>query len=310
MNRCLITYAPCGENLYSNKGLKLLSPRLTSLKPFPYTKTEQLHEAMARATKMSIQGVQPKLSARLNLKDSVFEPVDQFGEYIIKPPSDFYPELPENEDLTMRLAAVIGIEVPLHGLLYAKDGSRSYFIKRFDRLPRKRKVHQEDFAQLSGNTRETKYSFSMERVGGIIETYCTFPLIEKQKLFKLTLFSFLVGNEDMHLKNFSLLRRNDKIELSPAYDLLNTTIAVPNASEELALPLAGKKNKLTRELLVDYFGRERLNLSEKVIEQTESAIRQGKPKWLELISIGFLTERMRLQYLALLEARWARIFHN
>ena len=232
MNRCPITYEPCGEQKYSARGLKQLSAKLTELHDFPYDKSEQIKEAIARASKMSIQGVQPKLSVKLDVKNSIFEIVDVGGMFIIKPQNDWYAQLPENEDLTMRLAAMIGIETPLHGMVYSKDGSKSYFIKRFDRLPKKKKVAVEDFAQLTGNTRETKYSSSMEKIAIVLDEFCTFPLIEKQKLFKITLFNYLCGNEDMHLKNFSLIRRNGKVELSPAYDLLNATIAMPNPQEQ------------------------------------------------------------------------------
>jgi serine/threonine-protein kinase HipA len=308
MNRCPITYELCGEQKYSAQGLKLLSPKLKDLLDFPYNKGDQLKEAMARATKMSIQGVQPKLSARLNVSAGIFEIADQGGTFIIKPQNDLYEELPENEDLTMRLAALAGIEIPLHGMIYSKDGSRSYFIKRFDRLPKKKRVAVEDFAQLTGQTRETKYSSSMEKVAGVLDQFCTFPLIEKQKLFRLTIFNFLCGNEDMHLKNFSLIRRNGKVEISPSYDLLNTTIAMSNPQEEFALTLAGRKSKITKENLIDYFGSERLGLTPIIIEKTLQEIENQKLKWYKQIQISFLSEEMKKKYVELMSLRWARIF--
>jgi serine/threonine-protein kinase HipA len=308
MNRCPITYELCGEQKYSAQGLKLLSPKLKDLLDFPYNKGDQLKEAMARATKMSIQGVQPKLSARLNVSAGIFEIADQGGNFIIKPQNDLYEELPENEDLTMRLAALAGIEIPLHGMIYSKDGSRSYFIKRFDRLPKKKRVAVEDFAQLTGQTRETKYSSSMEKVAGVLDQFCTFPLIEKQKLFRLTIFNFLCGNEDMHLKNFSLIRRNGKVEISPSYDLLNTTIAMSNPQEEFALTLAGRKSKITKENLIDYFGSERLGLTSIIIKKTLQEIENQKLKWYKQIQISFLSEEMKKKYVELMSLRWARIF--
>ena len=308
MNRCPITYEPCGGQKYSEQGLKLLSPKLKDLLDFPYNKGDQLKEAVARATKMSIQGVQPKLSARLNVSAGIFEIADQGGTFIIKPQNDLYEELPENEDLTMRLAALAGIEIPLHGMIYSKDGSRSYFIKRFDRLPKKKRVAVEDFAQLTGQTRETKYSSSMEKVAGVLDQFCTFPLIEKQKLFRLTIFNFLCGNEDMHLKNFSLIRRNGKVEISPSYDLLNTTIAMPNPQEEFALTLAGRKSKITKENLIDYFGSERLGLTPIIIEKTLQEIENQKLKWYKLIQISFLSDKMKKRYIDLMSLRWERIF--
>ena len=308
MNRCPITYELCGEQKYSAQGLKLLSPKLKDLLDFPYNKGDQLKQAMARATKMSIQGVQPKLSARLNVSAGIFEIADQGGNFIIKPQNDLYEELPENEDLTMRLAALAGIEIPLHGMIYSKDGSRSYFIKRFDRLPKKKRVAVEDFAQLTGQTRETKYSSSMEKVASVLDQFCTFPLIEKQKLFRLTIFNFLCGNEDMHLKNFSLIRRNGKVEISPSYDLLNTTIAMSNPQEEFALTLAGRKSKITKENLIDYFGSERLGLTSIIIKKTLQEIENQKLKWYKQIQISFLSEEMKKKYVELMSLRWARIF--
>lgn len=309
MNRCPISYEPC-EGRYSGKGLKLLSRQLTDLKDLPFSARELRREAAARAGKMSIQGVQPKLSARLLIKEQRFEIVDLGGKYILKPQIDDYPEVPENEDLTMRLATIAGIEVPPHGLLYGTDGARTYFIKRFDRTGRKDKLHVEDFAQLSGRIRDTKYRSSMEQVAGLIESYCTFPAVEKLKLFRLTLFCFLTGNEDMHLKNFSVIRKKDIISLSPAYDLLNTTIAVSRPEEELALPLNGKKKKIKRQDLVDYFGRERLELTERVLDKMLAEFARVRPAWEALIDISFLSPGMKEKYFQILADRYARIFDD
>jgi serine/threonine-protein kinase HipA len=245
MTRCPITYEPLPEGrLYSIKGLKQLDRRLRELMELPFSAEEQRQEALRRAGKMSVQGIQLKLSAILNLKEQGFEIVDRGGTFLLKPPNPDYAELPENEDLTMRLAPRVGIDVPFHGMVLSKDGNRTYFIKRFDRA-RSKRVPVEDFAQLTGGSRDTKYDSSMEKVSKVLEM-CTFPALEKAKLFRRTIFSFLVGNEDMHLKNFSLISRDEKHELSPAYDLLNSTLAMGGgAREELALPLNGKKSKLT-----------------------------------------------------------------
>ena len=226
MNRCPITYEDCSEEKYSLRGLRMLSRRVTRLEDFPYSAGQQRREAIRRAGWMSIQGVQPKLSAVLTLAHSTFDIAESGGRYIIKPQMFEYPEVPENEDLTMKLAAAAGLEAPFHGLIHSKDGSLSYVIRRFDRTGRADKVPLEDFAQLLGCDRETKYSSSMEQVASILDRFCTFPALEKLKLFKLTLFNYLTGNEDAHLKNFSLIRRNDKVEMSPAYDLLNSTIVI------------------------------------------------------------------------------------
>ena len=275
------------------------------LKDFPLSAEDQVREAIARAAKMSIQGVQPKLSVRLNLKNEIFQVVDTGGRYIFKPQTN-YREVPENEDVTMRLAKLIGIDAPLHGLVYSKDDTMTYFIRRFDRAGRNIKIPVEDFAQLSGKDRETKYDSSMEQIISLIEQFCTFPAIEKLKLFNLTLFNYLIGNEDMHLKNFSVIRRDLKVELSPAYDLLNTTIVL-NTREEIALPLGGKKNKLKKDDFLVYFAKERLDLTQKSIEQTVSRIVKAFPGWTDLIQKSFLSDSMKTKYIDLLNERFSKL---
>jgi len=303
MNFCPITYAPCGDNLYSEAGLRLLSPDLNELKELEYTAEEQRREAYNRASKMSIQGVQPKLSAKLSIKDGEFEIVDTGGKYILKPQHHLYPEMPENEDLTMRLASEIGLDVPLHGLIWSKDHTLTYFIKRFDRRGQNDKVPIEDFAQLAGMSRDTKYDYSMERVVTVIDDFCTFPSIEKLTLFKLVIFNYLIGNEDMHLKNYSIITKDGKVTLSPCYDLVNSTIEYEKQDEEIALPLKGKKKQLTRNILVDYFGMERCELTARSIEKVLETISSSVPKWMELIDISFLSKEMKGRYHDLLNAR-------
>lgn len=308
MKHCPITYQIINEkDSYSEAGLKRISPRLAHLQPLEWSAAEQREEAIARAGKMSIQGVQTKLSARLNIKENRFDLVDQQGQFILKPQSQHYAELPENEALTMSLAAMIDIEVPLHGLLYSKDGSMTYFIKRFDRMGRHDKLSVEDFAQLTQAVRDTKYNSSMEKIANVITEFCSFPKIENVKLFKLMLFNFLTGNEDMHLKNFSLITRDNKITLSPAYDLLNTTIAQKNTREEIALPLHGKKKNLQRKDFLEYFAVEKLGLNQVTIDQVIQQIEQSIPDWKILIEKSFLSPLMQTKYLELLTERWKKI---
>ncbi len=303
MNLCPIAYTPCGENRYSDAGLKQLAAGLNTLKDLEYTAEEQRKEAFNRASKMSIQGVQPKLSAILSIKNEKFTLVDKGGKYILKPQHDLYSQMPENEDLTMRLADEIGLEIPLHGLLWSKDNSLTYFIKRFDRKGQNDKVPVEDFAQLAGLSRDTKYDYSMERIVMLIDAYCTFPAIEKIKLFKLVIFNYLIGNEDSHLKNFSIITYDNQVRLSPGYDLVNSTIELKQQDEEIALPLEGKKKRLTRNILVDYFGMERCELTSKSVEKVLETISSAIPKWKTLIEISFLSKEMKGKYNDLLDGR-------
>ncbi len=242
----------------------------------------------------------------LRVKAGAFEVVDRNGRFILKPPSLDFPELPENEDLTMRLAALVGIEVPLHGLVPGRDRSLTYFIRRFDREGRAR-LPLEDFAQLSGESRETKYDSSMEKVAGIVDRHCTFPAIERVKLFERTLFSFLTGNEDMHLKNFSLISRGGRVDLSPDYDLLNSTIVLKNPREELALPIRGKRSGLTHKDLFSYFATERLQINERVLDGMRGRFQAVLPLWRALIAASFLSSAKRDAYSAVLAERSSRL---
>ncbi|MBP7037377.1 MAG: HipA domain-containing protein [Bacteroidales bacterium] len=303
MNRCPITYNPCGDKRYSVAGLKLLSTGLLSLKDLEYTAEEQRQEAFNRASRMSIQGIQPKLSARLNIKEEKFEIVDTGGRYILKPQHQFFPEMPENEDLTMKLASEIGLEIPVHGLIWSKDKTLTYFIRRFDRKGQNDKVAVEDFAQLAGLTRDTKYDYSMEEVVDLINKFCTFPAIEKLILFKLVIFNYLTGNDDHHLKNFSIITEDGKVKLSPCYDLLNTTIEYRKPDEEIALPLKGKKKRLTYNILIEYFGLGRCELTAKSVDKVLDTISSAIPVWKSLIDSSFLSNGMKEKYLKLLETR-------
>lgn len=310
MSICPITFEPLkdGENKYSLKGLQSISTALKDLKDFPYSADEQRREAALRSGKMSIQGIQPKLSAIIDIKDQIFRVTDQNGQFILKPQNPIYLELPENEDVTMRLAKTIDIDVPLHGLIYCTDQTRTYFIKRFDRTAKNKKIALEDFAQLSGASRETKYESSMEKVAKVIDKFCTFPLIQKKLLFKLTVFNYLVGNEDMHLKNFSLITRENITELSPAYDLLNSSIANPNYTEEIALPLNGKKRDLTRDDFIKYYATGRLSLTPKVIEEVLEEIHLQIQNWHNILDMCFLSSSMKKKYKELIVMREAKIY--
>ncbi len=302
MNRCPITYE-LTESAYSRNGLNLLSRNLRDLNAIEYSAEEQRHEAALRSTRMSIQGVQPKLSAVLNIQQTKLEIVDIKGKYIIKPQHHIYPQLPENEDLTMKMAAKCGIITPIHGMIYSKDGSLSYFIKRFDRSGKNNKLPLEDFAQLAEEKRETKYDYSIEKLINILDDNCTFPRMEKSKFFKRFLFNFLVGNEDMHLKNYSLITRNDIIELSPAYDFLNTSIVLGKDIEESALSLAGKKRKFSHNILINYLGEERLKLNAKIIANTLEDLKNALSSCFELIEISFLNQALKNSYLELVKNR-------
>jgi len=143
----------------------------------------------------------------------------------------------------------------------------------------------------------------MEKLVKIIDQFCTFSLIEKRKLFKRVIFNFIIGNEDMHLKNYSVIVNQNKVELSPAYDFLNSSIVLKGDIEEIALTLYGKKKNLTRQVLINYFGKERCGLTEGIVLKILSNIKIAIPEWLNLIEISFLSGEMKEKYTALLKRR-------
>jgi serine/threonine-protein kinase HipA len=306
--KCLFTYKELqkGDVNYSKDGLKKLNLKLKQMKPFPYTQVEQNRQAQKLAGKISIQGIQPKFSVQLAVQEGIFKIVETGGTFIVKPQTTLYPELPENEDLTMHLAKLAGIQVPWHGLIFSEDKSLSYVIKRFDRIGKSGKLAQEDFAQLIGASRITKYEASMEKVAEILDI-CTFPTLEKIKLFQRTIFSFLVGNEDMHLKNFSLQTEiSGKIQLSPVYDLLNSTIAMSSPEEELALSLRNKK-KGFKKVDFELFGKEDLYMTEKRIQKEISSMLFCVPAWMQWIEASFLSKEMKIDYKKLINERAKRL---
>jgi serine/threonine-protein kinase HipA len=147
----------------------------------------------------------------------------------------------------------------------------------------------------------------MEKVASVIESFCTFPALEKIKLFRMTLVNFLIGNEDMHLKNFSLVTRQGKAELSPVYDIISTSIVLSQPQEEIALTLMGKKRKLDRSIVVDYFGHERLGINEHMISKVLAEIGKAVARWRPFIDRSFLSPDLKQRYRDLIEERQARI---
>lgn len=197
----------------------------------------------------SITGVQPKLSLWLEetKRNIRFTIVDDKSNYIIKPQSETYLSLPENEDLCMHLANELGIKVAIHSLVRLKSGKLAYITKRFDR-DGTNKISCEDLCQLTETLTEHKYRGSYEKIGKTIKQYSTQSGLDVLHYFQLVLFSFISGNADMHLKNFSMMEKKDgAFCLSPAYDLVSTHLVIKGETEQMSLNLNGKKNKISRQ---------------------------------------------------------------
>ncbi|MCH2209232.1 MAG: HipA domain-containing protein, partial [Lentisphaerales bacterium] len=225
----------------------------------------------------------------------------------MKPPQNpEWAEFPENEAFTMHMAGLYGISRPVGSLVRCSDNSLSYFIKRFDRTGKNKKLHIEDFSQLAEQSRKTKYNYSLEKLVKLIEQYCTFPKIELTKLFRIILFNFCFGNEDMHLKNYSIITNSKGIvQLSPAYDLLNTVAVYRYYNkgfrdiEQSALTLNGKRNNLNTK---DFLGlAEHMKLQAKVRDKAYDDLGKVVRQAELLLGRSFMSANMQDAYMEVLE---------
>lgn len=279
---------------------------------FPYTLSQM--DALAKNVierSIAVPGVQPKLS--LTLISGALDDGDKGrltvigalgGNYIFKPPSSVFPETPQNEHVTMRMAESFGIKTAESSLIRLRSGELAYITKRFDRTASGEKKHMIDMFQ----TLEAfdKYKSSMEKVGKAIDQFSDRSMFDKLSFLELTVFCFLTGNNDMHLKNFSLLLEDRKWSLSPAYDLLNVAIVNPEDKEELALTLDGKKKKLGMEQF-QYLGI-KLDLNQKQIRKVFQRFIEFQPVAEQWINSSFLSEEYKEKYLFLLRTRYEILF--
>jgi serine/threonine-protein kinase HipA len=294
MNRCWFCYEDTGGIKYH----PICAKAFFGTAEVPFLQLDkELVESLAKRTvnqRIAITGVQPKLSVTL-LKEKEknrLAIVGLWGEYILKPQHERYAMMPEVEDLTMHLAALFKIPVCEHTLMEASDGSKVYLAKRFDRKEGK-KTHVEDFCQISEFLTENKYKSSYEKAGKIVSTYC-YRGLDLLNYFELVLFCYLCGNNDMHLKNFSLLHTTEGPVLSPAYDLLNVNLINIKDEEELALTLNGKKAKLK---LTDFKAlAENLRINEKVYYNSFKLFSSKNEEVLDLIDRSFLDKKMKKGY--------------
>jgi serine/threonine-protein kinase HipA len=255
----------------------------------------------------TVTGVQPKLSLDISSNESVkrFTIVGLWGRYILKPPSQNYPQLPEVEDLTMHLASISKINVVPHSLIRMSSGSLAYITRRIDR-PKGRKLQMEDMCQLTERLTEDKYNGSYEQIAKVIWKYSATPGLDIVNFAELLLFCFITGNADMHLKNFSLISTEGiGMTLSPAYDLLATRLVNPQDDEELALTLNGKKKKINYQDFRDAFTT--FGLDTKQQANIFEKIRRSAKGWTEMIDVSFLSSGFKKQFSDLIIERLERL---
>lgn len=308
MSKCLYCYKEILEGEFHSACAKKIFGT-TQVPELPYsldTMEELAKEIVVQS--VSVTGVQAKLSLHLtseNKKDSRFTLVGLWGNFILKPPAVEYPHMPEVEDCTLHLAEEFKIPVVPHTLIRLNSGELAYLTRRIDRNVKSNEpIHMEDFCQLSGKLTEQKYRGSMEAIAKLIRKYSSNALFDLLTFFDVTLFSFLTGNGDMHLKNFSLIHNeNGLITLTPAYDLLSTRIFISEKDDpdELALTLNGKKRKLTR---ADFesFGKT-CGLSSKQVNNTLKRFQNSYGQVEPLIRNSFLSKPLQDEYIQIIATR-------
>lgn len=265
----------------------------------PYTRAnikELAREIVAAST--TVTGVQAKLSLDISRgkagEAQRFTIVGLWGKYILKPQTDRFANLPENEDLTMHMAEAAGIKTVPHSLIRFADGELCYITRRIDRTRQGGKIAMEDMCQLSERLTEDKYKGSYKRIAKLIRQHSAAPLLDVVNFWEVVVFSWLTGNADMHLKNFSLYRPADNYMLAPAYDLLSTALAMPEDDEELALTLNGKKKRIRR----NDFEKAMLEngMKDNAIAKLFDRFSKSVPKWHGLINESFLPKALQKAY--------------
>lgn len=303
--RCLYCYKElkAGEvDYHAACAKKMFGAAQAPLLPYDHSQIRQLAKSVIR-TQTTVPGVQAKLSMDIQKIEHTtrFTIVGLSGKYIVKPQTEQYAELPENEDLTMHLAEIAGIAVVPHCLARFADGRLVYLSTRIDRTKRGEKIPMEDLCQLSEQLTEYKYRGSYEQISKVLNRLSAAPMLDVVNFWQVVLFCWLTGNSDMHLKNFSLYAPKGQHVLSPAYDLLNTLVVMPSDPEELALNLNGKKRKLTWR---DWSAAmTRSGVPDKVQQNMLKRFMQVLPQWEETIRSSFLSTDMQQRYLSILHTR-------
>ena len=292
--RCLFCYQPLSEkevDFHASYSKKIFGSATPPELPYDESQMKDLALRVIQR-QMTVTGVQPKLSLHLADGENKKEPkrftiVGLWGNYILKPPTNEYPQIPEAEDLTMHLAEIAKINAVPHSLIRLKSGKLAYITKRIDRVD-KQKLHMEDMCQLTERQTEHKYHASYEQVAKALLKYSAHPGLDLVNFAEILLFSFLTGNSDMHLKNFSLIYdpTNGPV-LSPAYDMLSTVFVNPKDDEDLALNLNGRKKKINRKDFESAFNTMKLDTKQQA--NIFAKMEKVRNKWIDFIQISYLS---------------------
>jgi serine/threonine-protein kinase HipA len=310
MSKCLYCYHDLEEgqvDFHPACARKIFGSDTAPILPYTRENMSELARQVIR-TSASVTGVQAKMSLDVNRggkkEPSKFTIVGLWGKYIFKPQSAKYPNLPELEDLTMKMAEAAHIRTASHSLIRLADGELGYITLRMDRGRNGEKISMLDMCQLTNRLTEHKYYGTYLQLAETIKKYSSVPMLDVQRFWEVVLFSWITGNSDMHCKNFSLLDSgNGEYVLSPAYDLLAVLLADPQDTEEMAMSftVGGEKTGFNRDTFMTAFTQSGISgaVANKMIERMKTFL----PKWRTLIAQSFLPEKMKENYLILLSKR-------
>ena len=309
MSKCLYCYKELADGEVDfHKGCCKKFFGIPEAPELPYSLDElDTLAAQVIQSQTTLTGVQAKLSLHLDRHNGSkrLTIVGLWGDYIFKPQTQSYKTLPENEDLTMHLAEIAKIKVVPHTLIRLKDGTLGHLTKRIDRSADGDKIPMEDMCQLTERQTEYKYKSSYEQIAKVIAKYSYAPLLDLTDFYEQVFFSWLVGNNDMHLKNFSLYAPKGKWGLTPAYDLLNVTLVNPKDDEELALTLNERKKCIKKADFVKAM--ETSGIAPKVFENIVAKYQKLLPKFNEVIDMSFLDEEDKETYKQSIASRLERL---
>lgn len=309
-NRCLYCYEPLDNegDFHAKCSRVFFGSKTPPSIPYSIDQMADLAKEVVERS-VAVPGVQAKLSMSV-IKDTQGTANTRLtvvgalgGQYILKPPGEHFPEMPANEHVTMRMAEAFGIRVAPSALIPLTSGELCYITKRVDRTENGEKIHMLDMFQITEAF--DKYKSSMEKIGKALHRYSSNTMLDKLFFLELSVFSFLTGNNDMHLKNFSMMESPSGWILAPAYDLLNVAILIPEDTEELALTLDGKKKKLYWSHF-EKLGKS-LELTDKQIQGVYKRMIKNKPKAYTWINKSFLSDQMKESYIELLENRYKKL---
>ena len=311
MANCLCCLRPLKENqeeLHLKCRRSLFGKSRVSLQ-LKYAKDEIIQQVRKKALRMSLGGAQPKAS--LGIQKGAFEVVDYAGTYLLKPSTDAHPQISENEHFCMNVVGRYGLPIPALCLVTLKGEEYALLIKRFDREG-KRKVHIEDYASVLNLPCDSKYGSSYQEVAAATARYCRDSGLEKLRIFQLITLSYVLGNNDLHLKNFSLIDKISHYELSPIYDVLSAALYYPNAPA------------LALDLLPDYEGSlatsgyyqkedfmafaQAIKLPQAQAETSLERLKAFQPVILELLSNSYLKESYREKIAHIISEQYKKLF--